>query len=795
MKNILTFLSLFLALLTTFDAKAQCGPGLSEVIISIVPDQFPTETSWELKDINGNILAIGNVAGDTVCVPSGQCLIFRISDTYGDGICCNFGNGSYSVYLDGILEATGGQFTFSETVYIGCPPGSNCNDAITVYEDTVYTEYGTSTWYAFTPDSTGTYNISTCFPANTCDSRIWVYDHCNGLVWNFDMAGTTFFNDSSCGPNMAQAFVPAGLMAGTTYYVRIGGDTSCVNDSVLFQITYAGPVVGCTDPAACNYNPLAIINNGSCVYPGDPLCTTGPDLIVDGTMLQSSLAVGSVNGNDVCLIGEGCLSGYGARDVLNFSTRIANIGDADYYIGPPQSGNSQFLWDQCHGHWHYAGYAMYNIYDSLGVPLQAGFKNGFCVLDLSCFGGTAKYGCSNMGISAGCADIYGAGLACQWLDITNIPSGRYTLTVRVNWDHDPDKLGRVEKRFDNNVAALCIRISRDAQNVPSFTYLPSCPPLIDCAGDTFGLATYDCMGNCNGTRIRGDLDIDNDRDASDIGMYMTDIVQQGSVVPCNDVNNDNLLTVTDAALVNGCMRFTNGNHTHPGGTQMTHRHCEFPWNIVNINDTVHLGLNGVNQVLKYVDVDVLNPDGEILGLDFSMSGLLIDSVVSLYGGFNPVITWDATTGRIAVLDTTENSVIKNLSPVHFLRVYYSQLTSNTVCISSVNASVNANYEETLHAIYNGCQTVTGISIQYQSSLINVRPNPSRDAFIISTESLAGEQANVTITDALGRVVYNAMQTLSAGNGFAIDLSAQPKGVYLLRVSTDQMDLTEKLMKL
>jgi len=33
------------------------------------------------------------------------------------------------------------------------------------------------------------------------------------------------------------------------------------------------PVLGCTDPAACNYDPLANVNDGSCVYPGctDPL--------------------------------------------------------------------------------------------------------------------------------------------------------------------------------------------------------------------------------------------------------------------------------------------------------------------------------------------------------------------------------------------------------------------------------------------------------------------------------------------------------------------------------------------
>lgn len=772
--------------------NAQCPPGESQVVVLIQPDSYPNETSWTLRDLYGNLIASGGSVGDTVCVTTGSCLIFRIQDTYGDGICCSFGNGFYAVYVNGAVQAAGGQFTYSETTYLNCPAGSHCGSAFPVNSDTIYSSPGSSTWYSFVPDSTGTFNISTCFPSNTCDTRVWVYDHCTGLIWNDNMAGTVYYNDSACG---IQAYVSAAFQAGSTYYIRIGGDSTCAADTVDFQITYGGPIVGCMDPGACNFNPLATVSNGNCIYPGDPLCNSGPDLIVDGQELTSSLSVGTVNGNDVCLIGEGCLSGYGVRDVINFSTRIANIGDADYYIGQPATGNSQFVFDQCHGHWHYAGYAMYNIYDSLGVPLQAGFKNGFCVLDLQCFGGTAKYGCGDMGISAGCADIYGAGLSCQWLDITNIPAGRYTLVVRVNWDQDPDKLGRQEQRFDNNVAAVCLNITRNAQNVPSITLIPNCQPLIDCAGDTFGLATYDCMGNCNGTRVRGDLDIDNDRDDSDVMQYMTDVTAQSGVLPCNDVNGDGQLTGTDAALVNGCIRSTNGSHGHQGGTQLTHRHCEFPWNIVNINDTVRIGINSVNQDSTFIDLDILNPDCRLLAYDFTMSGVTIDSIVSVYNGFDPVISFDNTTGRIVILDTMEVSLTKQLVATKVLRVYYSALTSNTVCISTVNSSVNADYEETITGIFNGCVTITGINILYQSGMIKVMPNPSTDVFTVSSDMLNGTNAVITVTDAMGRVVLSRREVIAGGKGFGIDLQNHPKGVYLLRISTDQMDLTEKLLKL
>ena len=38
-----------------------------------------------------------------------------ILDSYGDGICCGYGNGSYTVGNNGVVYATGGQFQDDET--------------------------------------------------------------------------------------------------------------------------------------------------------------------------------------------------------------------------------------------------------------------------------------------------------------------------------------------------------------------------------------------------------------------------------------------------------------------------------------------------------------------------------------------------------------------------------------------------------------------------------------------------------------------------------------------------------
>ena len=63
-----------------------------------------------------------------------------------------------------------------------------------------------------------------------------------------------------------------------------------------------------------------------------------------------------------------------------------------------------------------------------------------------------------MGISAGCGDIYGSGLSCQWIDITDVPDGEYTFVVRTNWDQDPDALGNIELSYENNWQQTCIGV-------------------------------------------------------------------------------------------------------------------------------------------------------------------------------------------------------------------------------------------------------------------------------------------------------------------------------------------------
>jgi uncharacterized protein (TIGR02145 family) len=115
-------------------SQAQCSTGYSQIIVNIVPDSYPAETSWNIKDASNTIIASGTTNSDTLCYLTGNLLHFTIYDSYGDGICCGWGNGSYNVYIDGNLIATGGQFTFSETTFFNYPPGYVSTTLINAYQ-------------------------------------------------------------------------------------------------------------------------------------------------------------------------------------------------------------------------------------------------------------------------------------------------------------------------------------------------------------------------------------------------------------------------------------------------------------------------------------------------------------------------------------------------------------------------------------------------------------------------------------------------------------------------------------
>ncbi|MDX1906131.1 MAG: lysyl oxidase family protein [Bacteroidia bacterium] len=764
--------------LSAVSLAAQCPSGFTEVRIQIVPDQYPGETTWSLKTLSGTLLDSGLVAGDTVCVPAQTCIVFSIYDSYGDGICCLYGLGSYTVHYGDTLVASGGQFEFKETAVMGCPPGAVCDEPLPVTTGS-WTSIYEDTWYDFVPDSSGIYAIDVC--QAVCGSALWVYESCPVFPPSDLQIGALLYGSGGCSGPGATTY--ATLVAGESYLIRIGDVAGgCAPDSLPWSLTYIGPVTGCTDPLACNYNPAATVSD-TCIYPGDPACPVAPDLEVDQALVENSMYLDSLTILDPCLVEEACITGYGKRYILRFSTRISNIGTQDYFIGAtpadPDSANEQFMWDPCHGHWHYAGYAEYLLFDTAGNPVPAGFKNGFCVLDLACAGGgTAKYSCGYMGISAGCEDIYDASLGCQWIDLTDVAEGDYTFVVRVNWDGSPDKLGYYESNYENNWAQVCLRITRPAGSTgaPLVEQLDSCATFTDCNGVTFGSAAPDCAGVCEGYALAGDLDADTLRDAADVDLYLTAALDGGvSPVVCTDLNADGVINVADAALAQDCA-IRGAEFTGPfGGVE---DHCEFPSYRSVLTDTATFSITAVDLVAGYADISVLNPATRIIGYQLALDGVQLDSVRNLvaYPGYSTDLRWRAD-GEIAALSPAEALIDRNYLPVPVLRAYFAPPAGSlTLCITAVPAVVSERYE-TVTGAAGDCFLAIGTGIaDGLGPQVRVQPNPFSGMTVFTVTPAPARAYTLQVTDMEGRVV-RSYENLT-GDRFELSREGLSAGVYL-----------------
>ncbi len=105
--------------------------------LELKTDKYPTETYWEFRNSDGNVLYAGGngtVAGGQssigaytetnyvytieIPLPGDDCYNFKIYDAYGDGICCTEGDGYYKIsdQLNNILQE-GGAFGYEEVKY------------------------------------------------------------------------------------------------------------------------------------------------------------------------------------------------------------------------------------------------------------------------------------------------------------------------------------------------------------------------------------------------------------------------------------------------------------------------------------------------------------------------------------------------------------------------------------------------------------------------------------------------------------------------------------------------------
>ena len=184
------------------------------------------------------------------------------------------------------------------------------------------------------------------------------------------------------------------------------------------------------------------------VQGGSDLVGFGPDLAKQREIYRY-FAPNSCEKNERCIGADG-----GWRKLIMFNSTDINNGTRDFHVGaipyvtsgtvpPPIIDHGDYVFDKCHGHYHFEHYGTFSYLDKQGNPAAGDQqKRGFCLIDLIRLANAEwspmaiKYfDCKYQGITAGWADTYNIGIPCQWKDVTDTPAGNYTLTALVNPDH------------------------------------------------------------------------------------------------------------------------------------------------------------------------------------------------------------------------------------------------------------------------------------------------------------------------------------------------------------------------
>jgi len=101
----------------------------SNITLRITTDNYGSETSWTLKNASGATVESGSGYGNNTSYTfdwnlSEGAYTFTINDSYGDGMCCSYGNGSYALKNGSTTLVSGGAIGSSESTDLCVAGGS-----------------------------------------------------------------------------------------------------------------------------------------------------------------------------------------------------------------------------------------------------------------------------------------------------------------------------------------------------------------------------------------------------------------------------------------------------------------------------------------------------------------------------------------------------------------------------------------------------------------------------------------------------------------------------------------------
>jgi CDP-diacylglycerol--glycerol-3-phosphate 3-phosphatidyltransferase len=209
---------------------------------------------------------------------------------------------------------------------------------------------------------------------------------------------------------------------------------------------------------------IATVALGMAVAGANPAAAQAlPDLVPEVSDIELHFNT-TVNAGDVV---EECASATSGVDLLRLALTTRNDGPASIELGNPGCpncasnpnvvcGNPLFICSPAggHNHPHYQNFMRYELLDPNGVQVGLGGKRSFCLLESGCLGPNANHTCNNQGLGAGCWDIYPSYLGCQYVEITGVPEGVYTLRVTIDPNAEIEEANETNNVLDQPIVIV-----------------------------------------------------------------------------------------------------------------------------------------------------------------------------------------------------------------------------------------------------------------------------------------------------------------------------------------------------
>ncbi|MEM7163092.1 MAG: T9SS type A sorting domain-containing protein [Bacteroidota bacterium] len=234
---------------------------------------FGAEMSWSLSDGNGNPIYTSapfnneNTVYESLCLEDG-CYTFEAFDSFGDGW-----NGG-SVLASSINSNVNFYFSLQEGEYASAAFGvndPNCVNQILGCTDSLAINF----------NPLATLDDGSCiYPGDTLSCVDgWITGAPDGTLFNIYTPDGEVYNVTSSNDGMFYLEIPY-FPPGSTVLIEYADCTgqlvsipaysSSWNSCFSVDQPYCDQFLfGCTDPAALNWNPNAIIDDGSCIYAND----------------------------------------------------------------------------------------------------------------------------------------------------------------------------------------------------------------------------------------------------------------------------------------------------------------------------------------------------------------------------------------------------------------------------------------------------------------------------------------------------------------------------------------------